>query len=91
MPMPRSILRLSFHSERHQESCLTMEIEWCSKKQAREYLKNGTLLLCEVSYDLLLITDRKLTPEEIANLPLEQIMATYEKGIGYMTRRPVRQ
>lgn len=68
-----------------------MEIEWCSKRQARKYLENGTLVLCEVSYDLLLITDRKLTPEEIANLPLDQIMATYEKGIGYMTRRPVRQ
>ncbi|MFC4354152.1 hypothetical protein ACFO0S_03585 [Chryseomicrobium palamuruense] len=89
--MPRSILRLSFHSKRHQESCLTIEIELCSARQARKYLKNGTLLLCEVSYDLFLITDRKLTQQEIANLPLDQILATYEKGIGYMTRRPVRK
>lgn len=91
MRMPRSIIRLSFHSERHKESCLTIEIELCSKDQARKYLKNGTLILCEASYDLFLITDRKLTEQEIANLPLDQILATYEKGIGYITRRPVRK
>lgn len=89
--MPRSIIRLSFHSKRHQESCLTMEIELCTQEQARKYLKNGTLILCESSYDLFLVTDRKLTPQEIANLPLNQILATYEKGIGYITRRPVRK